>query len=55
MEELHNMYSSPSIITEEVKEDEMSRPFSRKGCEEECMWIISGEARKKETTRKVKI
>jgi hypothetical protein len=36
-EELHNLYSSPSIIRVIVKEDERSRVCSMNGPEEECI------------------
>jgi hypothetical protein len=36
------------------KEDEMGRACSTHGGEEECMYDIGGEGRRKETTRKTK-
>jgi hypothetical protein len=36
-EELHNLYSSPSIISDQVKEDEMGRACSTNEGEEECI------------------
>jgi hypothetical protein len=36
-EELHNVYSSPSIIKDQVKEDEKGRAGSTNGGEEECI------------------
>jgi hypothetical protein len=36
-EELHNLYSSPSIKSDLVKEDEMGRACSTNGGEEECI------------------
>jgi hypothetical protein len=48
-EELHNLYSSPSIIRM-IK----SRRMRWARGEEECIWNIGGKARRKETTRKSK-
>jgi hypothetical protein len=36
-EELHNLYSSPNIKNDEVKEDERGRECSTNGGEEECI------------------
>jgi hypothetical protein len=47
-EEHHNLYSSPSIIR-----DEMGRACSMTG-ENECTYGIGGKARRKEMTRKTK-
>jgi hypothetical protein len=48
-QELHNLYSSPSII-KTIK----SEARSTNGSEEECTQDIGGKARRKETTRKTK-
>jgi hypothetical protein len=53
-EELRDLNSSPSIIRDQVEEDEMDGPCSKNGGEEESLQIISGKARGKETTRKTK-
>jgi hypothetical protein len=37
-----------------VKYDEMGRACSTNGGEEECIWDIGGNTRRKETTRKTK-
>jgi hypothetical protein len=51
--ELHDLYSSPSIIRI-IKSQRMryGRPCSTNGGEEEHLEIIGGKARGKETTRK---
>jgi hypothetical protein len=49
------LYPSPSIIRIIVEEVEMGGPCSTNGGEEECVWIIGGKARRKETTRKTKM
>jgi hypothetical protein len=41
-EELHNLYSSPSIVRM-IKVDEMSRTCSMHVEEEECIWDFDGE------------
>jgi hypothetical protein len=53
-EELHNLYSSPSIIRM-IKPRRMrwAEYVARMG-EEECIKDIGGKARRKETTRKTK-
>jgi hypothetical protein len=51
--ELHNLYSSPSIIRM-IKSRRMSRACSTNGGEEECINDIGGKARRKETTKKTK-
>jgi hypothetical protein len=38
----------------QVEEDEMGGPCSTYGGEEECVYVIGGKARGKETTRKTK-
>jgi hypothetical protein len=52
-EELHNLYSSPSIIRI-IKSRRMSWAghVARMGGEEEHVYVIGGKARGKETTRK---
>jgi hypothetical protein len=51
-EELHNLYSSPSITyNDQVKE--IGRASSSNGGEEECIKDISGRVRRKDTTRKI--
>jgi hypothetical protein len=51
-EELHNLYSLPSIIRMiKSGEDEMGRSCTTHGGEEECIHDFGGKARKKETTR----
>jgi hypothetical protein len=53
--ELHDLYSSPSIIRIiKLEEDEMGGPCSTKGGEKERLWIIDWKSRGKETTRKTK-
>jgi hypothetical protein len=43
-EELHNLQSSsPSIIIDQLKEDEMSRACGTKGEEEESVWDFGGK------------
>jgi hypothetical protein len=45
-EELHNLYSSPSIIRMiQVKEDEMGGACSTNGGEQECTQDIGGKAK----------
>jgi hypothetical protein len=54
-EELHNLYSSPSIVRI-IKSRRMrwAGHVARMGAEVECMQDIGGKARKKETTGKTK-
>jgi hypothetical protein len=54
-EELHNSYSSPSIIRM-IKSRRMREAghFSTNRGEEKCIHVISGKSRRKETTRKTK-
>jgi hypothetical protein len=47
------MYSSRSTLNDQVKEDEIDRTYSMHGDEEECIYDSGGNARKKETTRKI--
>jgi hypothetical protein len=44
-EELRDLYSSPSLIRNKVKEDEMDGACSMNGGEEELIWSIGGKAR----------
>jgi hypothetical protein len=54
-EELHNLYSSPSIIRNyQVKEAETGRACSMNGARE-CIQDIGGKARRKDATRKNKM
>jgi hypothetical protein len=55
-EELHNLYSSPSIITM-MKSRKMrwARNVETNGGEEEYVWDIGGKARRKESTGKTKV
>jgi hypothetical protein len=54
-EELHNLYSSPSIIRMiKSRGGEMGRACSTNGGEEECMKYFGGNVRRNETTRKTK-
>jgi hypothetical protein len=55
-EELHDLYSLPSIIRI-IKSRRMrwAGHVTRMGGEEECVWVIGGKARRKETTRKTKM
>jgi hypothetical protein len=55
-EELHNLYSSSSIIgySDQVKEDEIGGACSTNGGEEEYIQDIGGKARRKGTTAKTK-
>jgi hypothetical protein len=50
-EELHNLYSSPSVIRM-IKTREMGRTCSKSGEEDECILGFGGKARRKETTSK---
>jgi hypothetical protein len=52
-EELHNLYSSPSIIII-VKLDVMGKVRSTNGEENESVYVIGGKPTGKETTRKTK-
>jgi hypothetical protein len=52
-EELHNLYSSPSIIRK-IKDDEKDRAYRINEGEDDGIWDIGGKARRKETTRKTK-
>jgi hypothetical protein len=54
-EELHNLYSSPSIIRM-MKSRRMrwAGHVARMGGEEECIYDIGGKSRRKETTGKTK-
>jgi hypothetical protein len=49
IEELHNLYSSPSIVTK-IKSRRMGRVCSTHGAEK-CIEDFSGNGRRKETTR----
>jgi hypothetical protein len=50
-EELHNLYSSPSMIRMiKIKEDEMDKACSTHGREEECVKDFSGKTRRKKST-----
>jgi hypothetical protein len=51
-EELHNLYSSPSIIRIIKSEDEVGGTCGTNGEEEERVEVIGRKARGKETTRK---
>jgi hypothetical protein len=45
-EELHNLYSSPSIIRMiKSREDEIGREYSMNGGEKECLYCISEKVR----------
>jgi hypothetical protein len=53
--ELHNLYSSPSIIRMiQVKEDEMGRAGSKNGEKRNACRILVEKPEGKETTRKTK-
>jgi hypothetical protein len=53
-EELHDSYSSPSIITMiKLRRMRWVCHVARMG-EEECIWDIGGKARRKESTKKIK-
>jgi hypothetical protein len=56
-EELCDFYSSPSIIRiiSQVEEGELGGTCSRNVGEEECVYVIGGKAREKETARKTKL
>jgi hypothetical protein len=50
-EELHDSHSLPNVIRKiKFKEDKMSRVCSTNGEEPECIYEISGEVRRKEST-----
>jgi hypothetical protein len=50
-EELHNLYSSPSIIRMIMsRRMRWAGHVARMGEEEECIWDIGGKARRKEAT-----
>jgi hypothetical protein len=50
-EELHNLYSSPSIIRMiKIKEDEMDKACSTHEREEECVKDFGGKTRRKQST-----
>jgi hypothetical protein len=51
-EELHNLYHLPSVIRM-IKSRRMRWAENVAHIEEECIWDIVGEARRKETTRKI--
>jgi hypothetical protein len=51
-EELHNLYSSPSIVNDQVKEDEIGGAFSTHIGEEKCLYDFDWKARRKEITRR---
>jgi hypothetical protein len=54
-EELHNLYSLPSIIRIiKLEEDEVGRACGTNGREEERVYVIGRKARGKETTRKTR-
>jgi hypothetical protein len=53
-EELHNLYSLPSIIRMMKPRRRWTGHVARMGGEEECIYDIGREARRKETTRKTK-
>jgi hypothetical protein len=53
-EELHNLYSSPSINRMKSRRMRFGRACSTNGGEEECIEDIGGKARRKETTGKTK-
>jgi hypothetical protein len=48
--ELHNLYSSPSIIRMIKSRDEMGRACNTNGGEVECIYDIGGKARRKDKT-----
>jgi hypothetical protein len=49
-EELHNLYSSPSIIR--MSKLRMDREYRMHGGEQEWIWGFGGEVRRKQTTGK---
>jgi hypothetical protein len=52
-EELHNLYSLPSIILNyEIEEDEVGRTCGTNRGEDERLYVIGRKARRKETTRR---
>jgi hypothetical protein len=54
-EELHNLYSSPSIIRMiKSRRIRLTGQAARMG-DEECVYNIGGKARRKETTRQTKM
>jgi len=38
-EEVHNLYSSPNVVSDNIKEDEMARTCSSHGGDE--IWILT--------------
>jgi hypothetical protein len=44
-EELQNLYFTPDIIGEQVKEDEMDKTCSSQGRKEKCIYGVGGRAR----------
>jgi hypothetical protein len=55
-QELHNLYSTPSIIRMiKSRRIRWSGHVAQMGGEEECIQDIGGTARKKETTRKTQM
>jgi hypothetical protein len=53
MQLLHNLYASPSIINDQVKEDDIGRACTRHEEEEVCIQDFLGESQK-ETIKKTK-
>jgi hypothetical protein len=54
-EELHDLYSSPSIIRMiKSRRKRWAGHVARMGGKEKCVYVIGGKARGKETTRKTK-